>query len=103
MWYLILSRATGREENRQLHHEEHMKWLLEQHRAGRILFSGPTVDLSCGIYIILASSRSEAERIASQDPHHVHGDRAMEILEWETSAPARGPYYCRGRDNGEGG
>ena len=31
---------------------------------------------------MLASSKSEAERIAAQDPHHVRGIRTMEILEW---------------------
>lgn len=83
MWYLILSRATGKEENRQLHYEEHRKWLEEQHQTGRLLFSGPTSDRSYGIYIMLASCRSEAERLAAQDPHHVYGDRTLNVLEWE--------------------
>jgi uncharacterized protein YciI len=83
MWYLVFSRGTGREENRVRDHEEHLEWLLAQHRAGRVLFSGPTADRSCGIYILLATSHAEAERIATQDPHHLHGDRAMEIIDWE--------------------
>ncbi len=83
MWYLVLSRATGTEKSRQLHHEVHMEWLLKQHREGRVLFSGPTADRSCGIYIILAASCADAEQIAAEDPHHVHGDRKMEVLEWE--------------------
>jgi uncharacterized protein YciI len=83
MWYIVLSRATGREESRQLHYEEHRKWLEDQHEAGRLLFSGPTSDRAYGIYIMLASSKSEAERTAAQDPHHVHGDRTMEVLEWD--------------------
>ena len=31
---------------------------------------------------MLASSKSEAERIAAQDPHHVRGIRTMEVFEW---------------------
>jgi hypothetical protein len=31
---------------------------------------------------MLASSKTEAERIAAQDPHHVKGIRNMEVLEW---------------------
>jgi hypothetical protein len=31
---------------------------------------------------MLASSKSEAEHIAGQDPHHVRGIRTMEVLEW---------------------
>jgi hypothetical protein len=31
---------------------------------------------------MLASSLSEAEHIAAEDPHHVKGIRVMEVLEW---------------------
>jgi len=82
MWYIVLSKETGKQELQKLHTEVHRKWLADQHRAGRILFSGPTADRSYGIYIMLAPSRSEAERAAAQDPFHIHGVRTMEILEW---------------------
>ena len=83
MWYIVLSHTLpDKEESRQLHYEEHRKWLEDQHRAGRLLFSGPTSDRTHGIYIMLASSRSEAERVAAEDPHHVRGIRTMEVLEW---------------------
>ena len=83
MWYIIISRSLPeKEESRQQNYEQHRQWLDDQHRAGRLLFSGPTADRSYGIYIMLASSKSEAERIAAKDPHHVKGIRAMEVLEW---------------------
>jgi uncharacterized protein YciI len=83
MWYIVLSRSLPeKEESKELHAEEHRQWLEDQHRAGRLLFSGPTSNRAYGIYIMLASSRSEAERIAAEDPHHVRGIRTMEILEW---------------------
>jgi uncharacterized protein YciI len=82
MWYIVLSRETGKEELKKTHTDVHRKWLTDQHRAGRILFSGPTADHAYGIYILLAPNRNEAERAASQDPFHVHGVRTMEILEW---------------------
>ncbi len=83
MWYIVLSRMLqGKEESRQQHYEEHRQWLEDQHRAGRLLFSGPTSDRAYGIYIMLASSKSEAEALAGQDPHHVRGIRTMEVLEW---------------------
>ena len=83
MWYIVLSRSLPeKEESKQQHYEEHRQWLEDQHRAGRLLFSGPTGDRAYGIYIMLASSKSEAERIAAQDPHHVRGFRTMEVLEW---------------------
>mgnify|MGYP001371309725 CR=1 FL=1 len=87
MWYIILSRSQpDKAESQQQNYEEHRKWLDDQHQAGRLLFSGPTSDRAYGIYIMLASSLSEAEHLAAQDPHHVKGIRTMEVLEW---APRR--------------
>jgi uncharacterized protein YciI len=71
------------EEDKQTHYDEHRLWLEEQHRAGRLLFSGPTTDGAYGIYIILASSLDEAKAIAGQDSHHLRGIRTMEVLEWD--------------------
>src|ERR1044071_2631200 len=83
MWYIVLSRSLPeKEESKQLNYEEHRQWLDDQHRVGRLLFSGPTADRAYGIYIMLASSLSEAKAIAAQDPHHVRGIRTMEVLEW---------------------
>jgi len=82
MWYIVLSKETGKRELQQLHAEVHRKWLADQHRAGRILFSGPTADRAYGIYIMLAADRREAEAAAAQDPFHIYGVRTMEILEW---------------------
>jgi uncharacterized protein YciI len=83
MWYLVLSRSLlNQKENKQLHLPEHRKWLEDQHRSGRVLFSGPTSDLSYGIYLLLASSLSEAKKLAAEDPDHVRGIGTMEVLEW---------------------
>jgi uncharacterized protein YciI len=83
MWYLVLSRSLlNQKENKQLHLPEHRKWLEDQHRSGRVLFSGPTSDLSYGIYVLLAPSLSEAKKLAAEDPDHVRGIGAMEVLEW---------------------
>jgi uncharacterized protein YciI len=83
MWYVVLTRNTpGKEAALKAGQEIHVKWLEEQHRAGRLLFSGPTTDRRGGMYIMLAASLDEATRIASEDPHHAQGLRTMEVLEW---------------------
>jgi len=64
------------------HYDEHRLWLEQQHKAGRLLFSGPTTDGAFGIYIMLASSLDEAKKIAAEDSHHQRGIRTMEVLEW---------------------
>ncbi len=83
MWYLVLSRSLPEQkENKELHLPEHRQWLEDQHRAGRVLFSGPTSDRSVGIYVVLAASLNDAEKLAAQDPDHVSGVGIMEVLEW---------------------
>ena len=90
MWYIVLSHSLPeKEQSKQENYEEHRQWLDEQHRAGRLLFSGPTSDRLYGIYIMLASSKSDAERIAAQDPHHLKGIRTMEVLEWNVHRALR--------------
>jgi uncharacterized protein YciI len=84
MWYIVLSRAKeGMAADQRTQYEEHRLWLEEQHRAGRLLFSGPTTDGTYGIYILLASTLDEARSIAAQDSHHRRGIRTMEVLEWD--------------------
>lgn len=83
MWYIVLSRAKpGMAENQRIHYQEHRRWLEEQHKAGRLLFSGPTSDGAYGVYIMLASNLEEAKALAAQDSHHRRGIRTMEVLEW---------------------
>ena len=83
MWYIVMSRSLPeRDEEKQRNYEEHRQWLDEQHRAGRLLFSGPTTDGGYGIYVMLAGSLDEAKAVAAQDPHHARGIRQMEVLEW---------------------
>ena len=83
MWYLVMSRSLPeREADKQRHYEEHRQWLDDQHKAGRLLFSGPTTDGGYGVYIMLAANLDEAKSIAATDPHHARGIRKMEVLEW---------------------
>jgi uncharacterized protein YciI len=83
VWYIVLSRSLpGKDEDKQRNYEEHRRWLDDQHRAGRLLFSGPTTDGNYGVYIMLAATIDEAKSIAAQDPHHARGIRVMEVLEW---------------------
>ena len=83
MWYIVMSRSLPeKEQDKQLNYEDHRQWLDDQHRAGRLLFSGPTTDGGYGIYIMLAANLEDAKSLAAQDPHHARGIRAMEVLEW---------------------
>lgn len=90
MWYLILSRQVeGKEEGRRAHFGEHMDWLLDMHRGGKVLFSGPTSDREVGIYVLVSESLGKAAELAAADPHHVYGERTAEIYEWEVMQAMR--------------
>jgi uncharacterized protein len=83
MWYIVFTRnVPGKEAALKENFEPHRKWLDEQHRSGRLLFSGPTTDGNGGAYIMLAKSLEEARQIAASDPHHAEGFRKMEVFEW---------------------
>jgi uncharacterized protein YciI len=81
MWYLVLSRPLTTSEERRPRLQAHSDWLADQHRAGRILFSGPAAG-GYGIFIVLAASRQEVEALVAPDPYHVHHDRVPEIFDW---------------------
>ena len=83
MWYLVFTRnVVGKEAELKESTAEHRQWLEDQHRAGRLLFSGPTTDRSGGAYVMLAKGLEEARQLAAADPHHANGSRRMEIFEW---------------------
>jgi len=83
MWYLVMSRSLPEKEaDKERNYEDHRQWLDDQHRAGRLMFSGPTTDGRYGVYVMLAANLAEAQALAATDPHHQRGIRAMEVLEW---------------------
>src|SRR5947207_7285541 len=89
MWYLVLSRRVRTNEEREERLQPHRDWLDAQHRAGRLLFSGPSTDGVYGIYVILAENLQAAERLAGEDPYHAHGDREAQVVEWRAHRALR--------------
>jgi uncharacterized protein YciI len=89
VWYLVLSRRLRSDAEAEALTPAHRDWLDDQHRSGRLLFSGPSTDGTHGIYIVLAASQDEAERIAAEDPYHVHGIREAQMLEWRAHRAMR--------------
>ncbi len=83
MWYLCMRSNVRPRAQRTTSPDEHFAWMRAQHESGTILLSGPTSDRKYGMYLIRASSRDEAERIAASDPYTVAGDTTYELLEWE--------------------
>ena len=85
MWYLVLSRSLPeKEEEKQKNYEDHRIWLDDQHKAGRLMFSGPTTDGAYGVYVMLAKSLDEAKALAASDPPGLWQVRLTDILSGAT-------------------
>ena len=83
MWYLVLRRSVKPREEWTVTLDQHLLWMKQQHKSGKILFSGPTTDRKYGVYVIRADSKAEAEKIAAGDPYTAAGYCAFDLLEWE--------------------
>jgi uncharacterized protein YciI len=53
---------------------EHRSLVLQQHRAGHILMSGPTPDRSLGIMVFRAASQADLEAILRSEPWIAAGE-----------------------------
>lgn len=89
MWYLVLSRRIRSNAERDSRTQPHRDWLDAQHRAGRMLFSGPDTAGTYGIYVLLAENLEAARRLAGEDPYHAHGDREAQVFEWNAHRALR--------------
>lgn len=81
MWFLVLRRGVVPRSEWTVTLDTHLAWMEEQHRLGNIVISGPTPDRSCGIYVVVAPSREDAEAIVDSDPFRRYSE--PEIIEWE--------------------
>ena len=82
-WFLVLSKGPGDPMLRERHITAHQDWLDGQHRAGRILFSGPSGDRQYGLYVIAADDLDAATSLAGQDPYHANGVRQPTVMQWD--------------------
>ena len=97
MWYLAMRRAVQPREQWTTSLDEHLRWMKEQHDAGRIILSGPTPDRKLGIYLIRADSRAEAEQVAGGDPYTANGHCTFDLVEWEIhQIMGAGPFSAAG-------
>lgn len=63
--------------------DAHLAWLHTMHDQGTIVMSGPSADLSRGIYVMRAESSSEATRLLGTDPLLESPRATLEVTEWQ--------------------
>lgn len=83
MWYLVLRHDVEPRQRWTVTLDEHFVWMKAQHEAGAILFSGPSADIRTGIYVIRATSKEEAARIAAADPFTKAGHTRFDLFAWD--------------------
>jgi uncharacterized protein len=70
-------------EKNATYRPQHMDFLAENEKAGKIFARGRFSDNSGGMVIYIASSFEEAEKIAQSDPLFSSGARTLELHEWD--------------------
>lgn len=80
------------EEKSQEYRTEHLDFLDQKRREGKIFANGRFADGGGGLVIYRAGSLEEAEQIAKQDPYIIEGARGFNIHEWEMVSDAVLPY-----------
>ena len=84
--FLALRRVTSAEAMSPVR-EDHLKWVLEQERAGRLFLAGPVKPCGGptvldGLMVFRAADAEEAAEIAGQDPFVRAGGMTVEICQW---------------------
>jgi uncharacterized protein YciI len=82
-WYLVIRRMSEPPASWAGRLDAHLAWLHAMHDRGTIIMSGPSADLSLGIYVMRAGSAPEATRLASSDPLLQAPGATLEVTEWQ--------------------
>lgn len=82
-WFLTLHRWAVERRSAMSLLQEHRRWVLRQHRAGRILISGPGADRDLGIMIVRAPNAGAVEDLFTDEPWLANGMRTVEIIPWD--------------------
>ena len=69
-------------EKNTTYHSQHIDFLTQNEKAGKIFARGRFNDNSGGMIIYIAPSFEEAEKLAQSDPLVVNGARTLEMHEW---------------------
>ncbi|MEH7344677.1 YciI family protein [Bacillus sp. JJ1532] len=83
MKYFAVLLPMINEEKSQLYRPQHLEFLENMNKEGKIFARGRFADGSGGMVIYIAETLDEAKSFAEKDPYIIHEARGMEIHEWE--------------------
>ncbi len=97
MWFFCKRTHLKQPGQRTATLDTHLVWMKQQHESGRIILSGPSPDLTLGMYLIRAGNFEEAEQIAASDPYTQDGDSVYELTQWNIrQIMGVGPFTAEG-------
>ncbi|UHA76114.1 YciI family protein [Paenibacillus sp. 481] len=70
-------------EKSQTFRPNHLSYLEELGKQGKIFAKGPFGDGSGGMVVYIADTLEEAQQLAQQDPYVVEGARKLDLREWK--------------------
>ena len=86
--FVVISRPVVPPEEFSKHLPDHLSYLGEQERAGKLMMAGPLSDETgenmsgIGHLVWRAESWEEAKRLADNDPMHLSGAKVYEMRRW---------------------
>jgi uncharacterized protein YciI len=75
-------------EKNRIFRQQHLDFLTENEKAGKIFARGKFMDGEGGLVIYIAGSRDEAVKLAGSDPYVASGARTLEVFEWDMKVSA---------------
>ena len=70
------------------HMAAHVRYLKKHYANGTFVVSGRKIPRDGGVIMAVGESREEIERIAGEDPFHIHGLADFRIIEFRVSQRA---------------
>ncbi|SNT03561.1 hypothetical protein SAMN05444672_105100 [Bacillus sp. OK838] len=80
-YYAAILHMIDAEKNIEVR-PQHIEYLNELDRKGKVFARGPFADGSGGLVVYIADTFKEALSLAENDPHVVHKVRRLELKEW---------------------
>ncbi|WP_342048069.1 YciI family protein [Bacillus sp. OTU530] len=80
-YFAVISKMLNVEKN-NMYREEHLDYLKQLGKEGKVFAKGRFVDGAGGLVIYKADSEKEVEYMVKGDPFIIQGARSYEIHEW---------------------
>ncbi len=85
LMFVVLIRYTKPKEEVLQHLAEHQAFLKDAYARGMLVASGRGADQDPGVMVGHGLSRAEVQALVEQDPFHMHGVAAYEVIQFHAS------------------